>query len=438
MRLSAGGYLVTGRRRGTRVATCFPDPGEQPNSVMSRANGIAEQARPSPTHALPSFRTRYFLQSNAPMRVMFEEESVVAADPSLYARHLLGRLLKDQFMHMPSNGDLAPYVSRFQNAVVEDLRTRRGVICEPCQVIPLTGLHAAIDLALQVVLDPGGSVYLENPSGRYLRESARAAGAHIFPLSVDSNGPGLGTVSYPPPRMICVSPSASFPLGYQMSQDRRTQLSVAAKMWGAIIFKANSYGDVVYSERPLKAIQGMDSKVAVIYFSSFDCALGPHLGVGYVIVPKSLTTAFAEMAWRTSCCPQPFILAALARFIEGSHYNKHLKAVRKIYKKRRDAAIEALRNINGVSPIEPAAGLSLAVVFDEPVDDIAICAKLRRENIPAAPLSLCYQSEADSSRDGMLIGFGSTTEASFARHVQHVKVALSQNTNGARSQTCRT
>jgi DNA-binding transcriptional MocR family regulator len=100
----------------------------------------------------------------------------------------------------------------------------RGVQCEPRQVIPITSLESALDLTARVLLDPGHSVLIEEPSTFGAWEIFKAAGARVFPLPADRAGADPARAEGPPPRLIFVSPSVGFPLGSQMSEQRRLAL----------------------------------------------------------------------------------------------------------------------------------------------------------------------------------------------------------------------
>jgi GntR family transcriptional regulator / MocR family aminotransferase len=287
------------------------------------------------------------------------------------------------------------------------------VNCEPGQIIPLTGIESALDLTARVLLDPGHSVLIEDPAMEAARQAFAAAGATLETMPGDSSGADASRASGPPPRLIFVSPSISFPFGRQMPEPRRKAVLDLANRTRAAIFEADICGELAFGGSRLRAIQGQDSEGRVIYFGSLNETLGPHIRAAYLVVPPHLVDAFSEMAQRVSYGPDAFILSALATFIEENHYAMHIRNIRSIYAQRLKAMVDACRaHLPEATILEPSGGLHLTLLFPHGLDELAACRAAADQGLSLAPLSRFYQHAAPQGArtPGLVLGFGTVPE----------------------------
>jgi GntR family transcriptional regulator/MocR family aminotransferase len=400
-RLAAEGYIVSNKRRGTRVA----------ESSLSRVSASTRKRNADPIRLdegsfCPkfeiSFRARQLLDSR---QAAGSRSPAGVPDSSLYPRVPLGRLLADEF-HRPPVWESNDGMQKFQSAVASLLRHMRGVRCEPEQIIAVHGFENALELASRVTIDPGHCVWLEEPAAPAVAQCFRAAGAQIVPIPCDLYGADVARASGPPPRLVFVSPSANVPLGRQMSEPRRLAVLETAQHCNAIIFECDRNWELSYTGSGLRALQGYDPTTPVIYFGSLYETLGPHIRVGYLVVPSTLATSFSNAAQQMGCAPEPFILGALAKFIDEHHYARHIKNVRGLYAQRLSVLMSTLReHLPDAAILDPVGGLSVAVRVPADVDDIGLCRGLQSLNIPVAPLSMFYLAP-DTAVKGVVLGFG--------------------------------
>ena len=75
-----------------------------------------------------------------------------------------------------------------KEAIAGYLISARGVRCSPEQIVVTTGAQAAFDLLARLLLDPGDTVWLEEPGYYAAKATFTVAGANILPLVVDRDG----------------------------------------------------------------------------------------------------------------------------------------------------------------------------------------------------------------------------------------------------------
>jgi GntR family transcriptional regulator / MocR family aminotransferase len=412
-RLAAEGYLVSNTRRGTRVtdepagAPAFRGDRAEAPSIASNLIEIGYHAR------------RILELPFAPSQAV-KPFALHAPDPSLYPRNPLSRLLAEEFCRS-TGGDLRLGHRRFQSALAAYLRHMRGVNCEPGQIIPVNGLESALDLTARVLLDPGHSVLIEDPAMDAARRAFTAAGATIETMPSDSSGADPSRASGPPPRLIFVSPSLSFPLGRQMTELRRRQVLDLASRARAAIFEADIAGELTFGGSRLRAIQGQDSEGRVIYFGSLNETLGPHIRAAYLVVPPHLVEAFSGMEQRIAYGPDAFVLSALASFIEENHYAMHIRNIRSVYAQRLKAMVEAARaHLPQATVLEPSGGLHLTLLFPQGFDENAAVAAAAEQGLAVAPLSRFMRHGGR----GLVLGFGAVPERVIEAMMKKLAAAL--------------
>ncbi|HEX3666104.1 MAG TPA: PLP-dependent aminotransferase family protein [Rhizomicrobium sp.] len=404
--LVAEGYLASGRRRGTRVeeglasdsfstpAKSFPVAPDQRSVLVEPINiGIrAQQILKDCRRAIISNGT----------------SSLSHPDPALFPRHHLSRLLIEEFRGSPAKHH-AEALARFQAVISTYLRVKRGVSCEPAQIIPVTGLANALDLTARIMIDPGHCVLMEEPAIPDVGQVFSAAGARLAVMPGDRAWVHASQAQLPPPRLIYVSPTLRFPVGTQMPQDQRTAVLEFAQQRGAVIFEDDTGWELTYGTERVRPIHAGDQFGQVIYFGSMNETLGPYIRASYLVVPRHLVDAFHGTADAQGCGPEPFVLAAVARFVEDGQYAVHVKSIRAKYAQRIAVALRAIRNhLKNATPLEPSSGFHVCVLLSEGCDDVEICRRASEQGISVEPLSSFYQHGKQIR--GLVLGLGAMSE----------------------------
>ena len=100
---------------------------------------------------------------------------------------LLGRKWRRpprSFLSAAIRPDYAP----LREAVATHLGASRAVQCSPDQIIIVFGAQQAIDLTARVLIDPGDSVWMEEPGFQGMRGALLAAGAELAAIAIDEEG----------------------------------------------------------------------------------------------------------------------------------------------------------------------------------------------------------------------------------------------------------
>jgi GntR family transcriptional regulator/MocR family aminotransferase len=310
------------------------------------------------------------------------------------------------------------------------LRVARLIECKPEEVVITTGAQNGIDMAARLLLDPADVVWVEDPGYPGLRGALSAADATVVPVPVDQDGLSLadGIASSPRPRMIAVAPSHQYPLGVQMSLQRRLELLSFASEVDSWIIEDDYDNEFRYGGRPPAALRSLDGGQRVIYVGTFSKVLFPALRLGYLVVPSRIAERFAlarvGLDSQPPILPQPIVNA----FIREGYFSAHVRRMRAIYRNRQAALVDASeRNLSDILVVRSdMSGIHLLGEFTPAIkarlpDTEASC-RAANARVIAPPLSSFY---ADRRNGGALVlGYAAVDEKAIIAATQRLAHAL--------------
>lgn len=424
--LVADGYIVRRRGAGSFVAGRLPErdaPPLTPKRVYVSKPGSEERRLSLRARALQSYPGHYRCAVAVPFT-----PSLPPID--LFPRKVWNRLLNreagragsDYWAYGASNG-----LPALRAAIAAHASAMRATRCSPDQVIVVTSTQQAIELAGKVLADPGDRAWVETPGYQPVQHCLRAAGLQVLPVPVDEQGLDVtaGRILDARARLAYVTPAHQYPLGYEMSVERRRALLAWALEQDAYVVEDDYDGDYRYEGRPIASLQGMDGNGRVIYIGSFNKILFPGLRIAYAIVPEALVGAFVDAKHVADGHTALLVQGVLAAFIHEGHLARHLRKTRAIYDERRLAFLEEAKILADMLMFGPAtAGMHVTGIFKDSktrtVDDRAVAAECARGGVEVHPLSKYGAIE----RGGLVFGFAGAARAAARSGLEIVRQAI--------------
>jgi GntR family transcriptional regulator / MocR family aminotransferase len=337
-----------------------------------------------------------------------------------HSRHSLATLT--------ANTDLNGY-GPLRETIAAYLASLRGVQCNPAQVIIVSGSQQAIDLVSRVLIDPGDTVWMEDPGYIGARMVFANSQARIIPVPIDAEGLNIeaGIQRSAQVKLIYTSPSFQHPLGITMSLPRRLALLQCADNANAWILEDDYDSEYRYTGRPLAALQALDSQHRVIYVGSFSKVLFPSLRLGYLVVPRDLVSAFLSVRAFVDSYSSPLDQAVLADFIDKGYFARHIRRMCVLYAKRQANLINAVENqLQGALEIHAAqGGMHLVGWLPKGVDDSVVSKQAALHGIEALPLS--FLSLGPLPRGALLLGYTAIHQQELNVGVEKLSAALSDS-----------
>ncbi|GCF09733.1 MocR-like pyridoxine biosynthesis transcription factor PdxR [Dictyobacter arantiisoli] len=309
------------------------------------------------------------------------------------------------------------------------LQTARGVRCSEEQIIIVAGSQQAINLAAQLLIDPGDDVWIEDPGYLGARGALLSSGAHLVPVPVDAEGIELeaGIRMSPRARLIYTTPSHQFPTGVTMSLARRLALLRHATRTGAWILEDDYDGEYRYTGHPLASLQGLDQAGRVIYIGTFSKVMFPGLRLGYLVAPPDLIDAFSAAHAAADRNSHMLDQMVLADFMVEEHFSRHVRRMRALYASRQEIMLDALQkeDATGLLTVQPdEAGMHLCAHLPAAYPDVLVSKRAAEQDLILTAISrYAYQH---STRNGLILGYTSFDEQEIRTGIRHLQQLLSQ------------
>lgn len=257
-----------------------------------------------------------------------------------------------------------------RKAIADYLRAARGVRCDAGQVVVTNGTQASLELCVHLLTDAGDTAWIENPGYLGALSAFRGGQLRTVGIPVDDEGiaPGPGDWQRTPPRLIYTSPSHQYPTGGVLGMRRRLALLENADRAGALIIEDDYDSEFRHDGPPLSAMQGLGPAAPVIYLGTFSKTMFPAMRTGFMVLPPGLAEAARPALARLPMHGRVPEQRALAAFLNSGQFVQHLRRMRRLYRERRDALLDALaRHVGGMALVHGAGtGMHLSLRFTEP------------------------------------------------------------------------
>ncbi|MGK5731638.1 PLP-dependent aminotransferase family protein [Streptomyces sp. URMC 124] len=388
--LVAEGWLTARQGSGTRVAR--------------RAAARAPERRTPPVRTPP--RPVYNLRPGSADVSAFPRAAWLAA-----ARRAMAAAPHDAFGHYDERGRI-----ELRTALADYLARARGVHADPERIVVCSGFTQGLGLVSRVLRERGTrEMGVEEYGLWFHREALERAGLRCLPMPLDGRGADVGVLEggKAAVRSVLITPAHQFPTGVPLHPDRRAAVVDWAARSGGTILEDDYDGEFRYDRQPVGCLQGL-SPERIVYFGTASKSLAPGLRLAWMVLPEHLAGEVLAHKrageWSSGALEQ----LTLAEFITSGAYDRHIRAMRLRYRRRRDRLVEVLAEraphikVTGI-----AAGLHAVLELppgtEHPTLQAAAWEGLALEGL--ARLRCTPPSEHAPS--GLIVGYGTPPDHAF-------------------------
>ena len=274
---------------------------------------------------------------------------------------------EDLFSPIPHQG-----LRALREAIAKDLRDFRGMAVSPEQIVIGAGAEY-LYLLLAQLLGREAVFALEDPGYPKIRQVYGKWGAVCRPVPLDGQGVSLKALYASQADVLHISPAHHYPTGIVTPIPRRQALLRWAEETGGVIIEDDYDSEFRFTGRPIPTLQSIDSGGRVVYMNTFSQTISPSMRVGFMVLPPALLERCRRELGFYACTVPALEQQVLARFLTGGWYEQHLSRLRKEYRTRRTAVLEAFSAVSGREAIsERGAGLHFLLRLDTEEDDEAL------------------------------------------------------------------
>ena len=261
-----------------------------------------------------------------------------------------------------------------RQAIAENLRSFRGMAVSPDQIAVGAGAEY-LYLLLAQLLGREAVFALEDPGYPKIRQVYHKWGAVCRPVPLDSQGVSPEALRASGADVLHISPAHHYPTGAITPIARRLALLRWAEETGGIIIEDDYDSELRFAGRPIPTLQSIDRRGRVVYINTFSQTISPSMRVGFMVLPPALLERWRQELGFYACTVPALEQQVLARFLSGGWYEQHLARLRKEYRTRRAAVLEAFRTgplADRAAILERDAGLHFLLRLDVQEDDEAL------------------------------------------------------------------
>lgn len=275
-------------------------------------------------------------------------------DTPEYIKQAAYQAMKEGKVHYTSNFG----TMELRQAIADKLKRENHVDYKPTEVLVTVGLSEAVFAALATILEEGDEILVPDPAWLNYHNVPRMLGAVPMTYSLrEENGYQMdldelrAKITDKTKAVVIITPNN--PTGGVLSQDTLQALADLAIEKDLMVISDEVYERLIYDGEKhvsIASLPGMKERTFTMNGMSKAYAMDGWR-LGYVAAPEEYILTMNKFHQHNTTCAPNFVQAAAAAALtqEGDEVNKMVQE----YKRRRDYAVKAINEIDGLSCLCP-------------------------------------------------------------------------------------
>lgn len=329
--------------------------------------------------------------------------------------------------------------------VIREVMRVEGMDPDPANIIVTTGGQQVLDLFARTFLDAGDVVIAEGPTYPGVVPCFDAVQADVRHVPLDAEGLDPERVEAKLDELareglrakyLYTIPTFQNPGGCTTPLARRERLVELAAERDLIILEDNPYSLLRYEGEPVPTLRSLDRHERVAYLGTFSKIFSPGVRVGWIEAPKPILQRINLLKQAADLCSSPFTQLIVTRFFsaaDGADWKAWVAKLNGIYRSRRDAMVEAIREHfpAGTDFTPPQGGLFLWATLPGVVDTTDLLARALEKDVAFVPGRGAYLDGSGSS--SMRLNFSAMDEDRIREGIRRIGEAAGEVLGLARS-----
>ncbi len=249
-------------------------------------------------------------------------------------------------------------IPELRQALAEDVGRRRGLRLSAENVVVQPGGKPVVTKFIQTVMEPGDEVLYPNPGYPIYESQIEYFGGVARPYRYVQTSSGFQIdrdhlqASITPKTRILIYNNCQNPLGAESTPEEMAWLAELALRHDCWVLSDEAYFEMRYSgvSQSIASLPGMQERTVILYtFSKKYAMTGWRLGAA--IGPREVVAAIARLNTNDESCTAHFVQWAGVEALCGDQSGA--QSILETLRERRDAAVEALQAMPGVTLNRP-------------------------------------------------------------------------------------
>ncbi len=268
-----------------------------------------------------------------------------------------------------------------------------GCTLGPDDIVITTGTTEALMLALHAVASPGDTVAVESPCYVGILHLLERLQLDAVELPTDPRdgvsmqaieeiaGPSKNEVS-----AVILNPTVHNPLGGIMSDEKKRRVAAVLQRARIPLIEDDIYGDLAFADHRPRCIKAFDKSGNVILCSSFSKTIAPGYRIGWIAAGKR-SSEVNEFKLAFSLGSTTATQLAIAEYLEGRRFDRHLARMRRRYAEQLQLLADAVGRYfpDGTKATSPMGGHVLWVELPSTIDTFKLYEEALEKNVSFAP-----------------------------------------------------
>ena len=322
------------------------------------------------------------------------------------------------------------------------LMATQNIEAEPHQLVVTNGAQQALEFMAKVFCEPGDLILTEAPT--YVGALGAFTSFQAEMRSVDTDEHGIIPESLAQTldelaangrraKFLYLVPTFQNPSGYTLSADRRPQVIEICQRSDVLIVEDDPYAQIRFEGDPVPPLRALTDE-GIIYLGTLSKVFSPGIRTGWVLAPEQVRERLVLAKEAADLCSSPFTQLVAAEYLGSPHLEEDLDIVRKTYKERRDAMLDAVYKYfpREATSSVPEGGLFLWVTLPEQIDTREMQARALDAGVAYVPGTAFYPRKRDGKRS-MRLNFSYPSLAEIEEGIRRLGSVVTDEMELARS-----
>lgn len=302
-----------------------------------------------------------------------------------------------------------------REAYLKHIAHPKGVVADVDNVLIVTGATQGINLAIDVLLNPGDVVLVESPT--FLTTLMVLNKYEVKCIEVETDDQGMiiadleDKIKKYNPKLLYSVPTFQNPTGKTLPLDRRKKLASLASENNMFVIEDDPYCDLRYKGEALPPIKHFDKTGHVIFINSFSKIISPGLRVGSVIAEKEIIDKMTISKQCSDTHTSNLSQIICCEFLNKGLLREHLNKINSLYRERMETMLDCIDLYfpKGTKYTKPEGGLFIWVQLGGNVDINELLKLASKEcNVAFVPGSPFFVNSQDGNKS-LRLNFSSNT-----------------------------
>ena len=237
------------------------------------------------------------------------------------------------------------------------------IAARPEQIIMSCGVTQGLDLVARVLVQPGDTVFVDDPAWFLMFGSFATLGARVIGIPRLADGPDIAKLAelaaLHRPRLYVINSVLHNPTSTSLSAAKAFQVLQLAGQFDFTIVEDDIYCDMHpgSSVQPAMRIAALDQLQRVIYLGGFSKTLAANLRVGFIAAPEALVERLSDQKMLTTLTSSEIGERVVYKVLSEGHYRKHVERLRSKLDSVRDKTLRQLERVGMKLDIHSPAGM---------------------------------------------------------------------------------